>query len=229
MLDLLTNPITFQILSLAGALSAILGSIIAGLAYRGKQGEAYSLLNHFISELGEVGVSRLAWVFNLGLMISGLCLIPASVSLGLLLPGVWSKLGMAAGIVTAVSIGLVGVFPMNKRTPHIRAAVTYFRIGLLMIGLFTAAIALQPDPPHAAASAVAGGGAGDPGIQLFPGVFAHPLYRAGKSAGAGGVRTPALLGAGLRGVAAVFDDRAVVFCHRAGAVRPKNGVIAVFI
>ncbi len=147
MLDLLTNPITFQILSLAGALSAILGSIIAGLAYRGKQGEAYSLLNHFISELGEVGVSRLAWVFNLGLMISGLCLIPASVSLGLLLPGVWSKLGMAAGIVTAVSIGLVGVFPMNKRTPHIRAAVTYFRIGLLMIGLFTAAIALQPDPP----------------------------------------------------------------------------------
>jgi len=146
MLDLLKNPVTFQILSLAGALGAILGSIIAGLAYRGQKGEAYSLFNHFISELGEVGVSRLAWVFNLGLILCGLCLIPAAVSLGLILPGVWAKLGMAAGIITAVSIGLVGVFPMNKRTPHIRAAVTYFRFGLLMILLFTAAIALQPEP-----------------------------------------------------------------------------------
>lgn len=148
MLDLLTNPITFQILSLAGALSAILGSIIAGLAYRGQKGEAYSLFNHFISELGEVGVSHLAWVFNLGLMLCGLCLIPSAVSLGLILPGVWAKLGMAAGIVTAVSIGLVGVFPMNQRTPHIRAAVTYFRFGLVMILLFTAAIALQLEPPR---------------------------------------------------------------------------------
>lgn len=147
MLDLLKTPITFQLLSLAGALSAILGSIIAGLAYRGPKGEAYSLFNHFISELGETGVSRLAWIFNLGLILCGVCLIPAAISLGLLLPGVWSKLGMAAGIVTAVSIGLVGVFPMNRRTPHIRAAVTYFRFGLVMILLFTAAIALQPEPP----------------------------------------------------------------------------------
>ena len=146
MLDLLKNPIIFQILSLAGALSAILGSLIAAAAYRGRQGETYSLLNHFISELGEAGVSRLAWVFNLGLILCGLCLVPASVSLGLILPGIWSKLGMAAGIITAVSIGLVGVFPMNNRTPHIRAAVTYFRLGLVMILLFTTAIALQPEP-----------------------------------------------------------------------------------
>jgi len=151
MLDVLKNPITFQILSLAGALSAILGSIIAGVAYRGQKGERYSLFNHFISELGEAGVSRLAWFFNLGLVLCGLCLIPAAVSLGLILPGVWAKLGMAAGIVTAVSIAMVGVYPMNKRTPHIRAAVTYFRFGLVMILLFTAAIALQPEParlPH---------------------------------------------------------------------------------
>src|SRR3989304_4746513 len=78
MLDLLKNPIIFQILSLAGALSAILGSLTAAAAYRGRQGETYSLLNHFISELGEAGVSRLAWVFNLGLILCGLCLVPAS-------------------------------------------------------------------------------------------------------------------------------------------------------
>ena len=148
MLELFENPVFFQILAMAGAAGAILGALIAGVAYRGKLGERYSPFNHFISELGELGVSRLAWVFNLGLILCGLCLLPACISLGLLLPGVWSKLGMAAGVIAAVSVALVGVFPMNKLTPHIWAAVTYFRSGLAMVFFFTLAIALQPqDPP----------------------------------------------------------------------------------
>jgi hypothetical membrane protein len=145
MIDFLKNPSLFQILSIAGCLFAILGSIIAGSAYRGKLKEPYSPLNHYISELGEVGISPLAWVFNLGLILCGLCLLPASISLGLILPGVWSKIGMAAGIIAAISVSLVGLYPMNKITPHIRAAVTYFRLGLGMVFAFTLAIALQPE------------------------------------------------------------------------------------
>jgi hypothetical membrane protein len=145
MFEFLKNPTFFQLVSSAGALFAVLGSIVAGAAYRGRLGEPYSPFNHFISELGEVDVSKTAWAFNAGLILSGLCLLPACISLGLLIPGVWSAVGMLAGIVSAVSLALVGVFPMNRPTPHIRAAVTYFRLGLVMVFSFTLAIALQPE------------------------------------------------------------------------------------
>ena len=148
----------FPYLTWAGSLIILTGTIISMIPYRDRNGERYSMLNHFISELGEEGVSRRAWAFNWGLIVCGLCLLPACVSLGLLLPGVWAKLGLAAGIVTAVSIALVGVFPMNKLTPHIRAAVTYFRFGLVMVLFFTIAIAAQPETPPLLPRLIALGG-----------------------------------------------------------------------
>lgn len=140
----LANPFWFKVFGFAGAGIALLGAVIAGVAYRGSDGERYSPLNHFISELGEEGVSKLAPVFNLGLILAGLALAPASLSLGLILPGILAKLGLAAGVVNAVSLALVGVFPMNKMDPHGKAAVTYFRTGLAMVALFSLAIAFHP-------------------------------------------------------------------------------------
>jgi len=40
--------------------------------YRGYAGEGYSPLTHFISELGEIAASRLAWAFNLGIVLGGI-------------------------------------------------------------------------------------------------------------------------------------------------------------
>lgn len=137
------NPTIFMYLSIAGTLFSAIGTLTSALAYKGKSGAAYSPLNHFISELGEVGVSRFAWVFNLGLVLSGLCLIPACVILGLLIPGFLSKIGMFAGVITALSLSLVGVFPMNNLKPHGMAAMTFFRFGLLMVVTFSLAIAFQ--------------------------------------------------------------------------------------
>ena len=142
-LTLLKTPLTFQRLARAGVLFAILGTLIPALVYRGKQGQPYSPLNHFISELGEVGVSKLAWVFNLCLILSGLCLLPASLGFGLMLPGFFAKLGMLAGMVTALGLSFVGIFSMNNLKPHGTAAMTFFRGGLVMVLSFTLAIALQ--------------------------------------------------------------------------------------
>ena len=48
----------FSYLAMAGTGIVVLAIVYAAWMYRGKRGERYSLLNHFISELGEVGVSK---------------------------------------------------------------------------------------------------------------------------------------------------------------------------
>lgn len=136
---------SFIIFSIIGASASVVGSLIAGFAYRGKEGETYSPLSHFISELGEVGVSSMAVAFNIGLMVSGVSLIFGSISLGLVLPGTLAKIGMITGIICSIGLFFVGVFPMNQMKPHIIAAMTYFRGGLLMMVFFTLAIGLQPE------------------------------------------------------------------------------------
>jgi hypothetical membrane protein len=133
----------YAIFGLVGAGLVGLCSLITALFYTGPDGESYSILNHFISELGEIGVSPLARLFNLGLILGGLLFIPFSLGLGLRLPGGLAKLGMIAGLVAAVSLSGVGIFPMNNLPPHITAAMTYFRSGLATVALFGLAIQIQ--------------------------------------------------------------------------------------
>lgn len=143
-MSVLTNPILFKLAGLLGCFLSVSGALIAGLVYRGKENEPYSPLNHFISELGENGVSKRAWAFNWGLILCGFLLLPATINLGLTLPGIWAKIGMAFGLITALSLSLVGIFSMDRLKPHGIAAVIFFRAGLLMVLFFTLAIALQP-------------------------------------------------------------------------------------
>ena len=63
------------------AVAGVIGPIVVAgctaataLAYRGRDGERYSPLNHWISELGEPGVSRRAAIFNAGAVAGGTCL-----------------------------------------------------------------------------------------------------------------------------------------------------------
>lgn len=127
----------------AGSALILLGCLAAALPYRGRDGETYSLLNHFISELGEVGVSRLARVFNAGMILGGLLFLPFIGGLGVTLRSTWGYLGMAAGLLAAGSAILVGVFSMERLEPHRRAAMTFFRSGLLTVIFFTVAVFAQ--------------------------------------------------------------------------------------
>jgi len=135
---------TFRYCGMGGCILLVLAVIWAALGYHGKRQETYSPFNHFISELGEVGVSRRAWAFNAGLIASGILLLPFMIGLGLTLDTVWGKLGILAGLWSAISIILVGVFSMDNITPHMRAAVSYFRGGLVTVFFFGVAILAQP-------------------------------------------------------------------------------------
>jgi hypothetical membrane protein len=136
-------PMTFNFLRIfgfAGTGLVILTVFYPALVYQGKCGERYSLLNHFISELGEVGVSHAACIFNTGLFLGGLVLLPYIIGLGILFGSVLGWLGTAAGIIAVLSVAAVGVFPMNNLKPHAIAAMTYFRAGMVMVFFFGLAI-----------------------------------------------------------------------------------------
>lgn len=129
---------------LSGVAFLLLGVILPAIAYRGRAGEPYSFLNHFISELGEVGVSRFAAVFNACLVLGGIALVPFCLFLGLSLRrNPWAKLAMVAGIASSIFCSLVGFFPMNHLESHMFIAMGFFRLGLVMILLFTIAIFAQ--------------------------------------------------------------------------------------
>ena len=134
----------FGYFSLSACLVILAAVIVTAAVYRGREGERYSPLNHFISELGETGVSRLAPVFNGALILGGMLFVPFIVGLGTQLNSFWSMLAMLAGLGTCVACVAVGFFPMNRLELHSKAALAFFRLGLVMVTLFSIAVLAQP-------------------------------------------------------------------------------------
>jgi hypothetical protein len=77
------------------------------------------------------------------MILGGILFLPLMIGLGLRLVSVWGWLGTAFGAVAAICASLVGVFSMERLTPHRRAAMTFFRSGLLTVLFYTIAIFSQ--------------------------------------------------------------------------------------
>jgi hypothetical membrane protein len=118
-----------------GSLLVAALSVISAFAYSGSAGEPYSPLNHWVSELGETGVSQLAPLFNLGLVVGGSCYALFMVALAIVrrtgLAWLYAPIGVLAGIGGA----FVGVFPINNRDLHGLAALAFFNLGWISVGL----------------------------------------------------------------------------------------------
>jgi len=136
----------FPLWGILGCLSGLVTVLLPTQVYIGRFGESYSPLNHYLSELGEIGISDLAAVFNVGLMIIGVLWIPFMIGLGLYLENNIGKIAAVVGVYSLVSIFLVGVFPMNDRLGHEITSTSFYLSGLIMSGLWAIAIFMQHKP-----------------------------------------------------------------------------------
>ena len=73
----------------AGVLILLLSALMPAAFYIGRENETYSFLNHFISELGEIGVSPFAYIFNGGLILGGICISSFMLGLAIHIGGSW--------------------------------------------------------------------------------------------------------------------------------------------
>ena len=141
----------------AGIFILLLSVLIAATSYVGKQNETYSFLNHFISELGEKGVSQFAYIFNGGLILGGAFISFFMLGLAMHIGNSWGLILGAIGLVTGVSAALVGVFPMNQLEIHTAIANTFFYGGLLAALGYTLYVFFSPEPRLPKITALTGG------------------------------------------------------------------------
>jgi|PersoiStandDraft_1058852.scaffolds.fasta_scaffold09073_4 hypothetical membrane protein len=131
-------------LGLASVGLLLVGILATVIPYRGYAGEAYSPLSHFISELGEVAASRLAWLFNLSLVIGGIGLGVFLLLLAGRLAGRYRMALTVVGLLAGASGTLVGVFPMDYHLTHRVVSDVFFVTGWLVAGIFSLRLLTAP-------------------------------------------------------------------------------------
>lgn len=135
----------FPLWGMVASLVGLIFILTPQLFYSGSEGEPYSMFNHAVSELGELGVSELAWMFNFGMFLAGILFIPFMIGLGLYIDNIISKIAAIVGVYSAVSIVFVGVYPMNYLYEHSVAAISFFLSGMVMTLLWAIAILVQKE------------------------------------------------------------------------------------
>jgi hypothetical membrane protein len=141
--------LTSRRIGLLGLMSVaiiLVGTVVTAIPYRGYSGETYSPLNHFISELGEIAASRLAWAFNLGIVLGGLGLGSFLMLVRRELTGRHRSAFAAAATVAGVSGTLVGVYPMDYLAIHRAVSLAFFLSGWTVAATFSLWLLTGPRP-----------------------------------------------------------------------------------
>jgi hypothetical membrane protein len=145
------NPVPVSLLGIVGVLAVLIGAVVAAIAFEGLDGEGYSPTNHLVSELGVGALSERALIFNLGLMIGGLCQVGFMSWMGAKRGRRISRIGGVLGTIAAVAGILVGIFPLDferdgQTALHVLFAFVFFILGWIAILIFTADFYTRPWP-----------------------------------------------------------------------------------
>lgn len=103
----------FTLCGFTGLGGILIALLLPQLAFRNREGQSYSLSNHFVSELGWLEVSEFAFVFNAGLFLGGLFFAVYIIGVSLQFKGLWAVLTGLTGAIAAVAVSMVGVFPVT--------------------------------------------------------------------------------------------------------------------
>jgi hypothetical membrane protein len=114
--------------------------LVTAIPFRDRLGRSYSIFTFFISELGQMGQSTLAIIFNAGIFLGGLVLIAFMIGLRRYFITRTGRLGVIIGALSAACAALVGVLPMNILYPHFTVASGFFYGCMAAILLFTLAL-----------------------------------------------------------------------------------------
>ncbi len=142
---------------LLGSSVIALGAVVTAFAYSGSQGQSYSPINHFVSELGEIGVSELSFLFNASLIVGGICFVVFMLGLAATRRGPLGYAYGLTGVIAGVGGAFVGVFPMNQLDRHAVAALTFFVLGLVTVLLASIDFVRLSDPRFPRWLSVVGG------------------------------------------------------------------------
>lgn len=123
--------ITFLIF--AGAFASAICVTLA--VYANFQAIGIAVLNTRADFLGDYTQSPLAYVFNIGLLMAGLCVLLAMVGLYLLMLNKLTQYIAIAGGCLGLSIVLMGVFPVNFLDTHRIVSTIYLFSSLTLHGL----------------------------------------------------------------------------------------------
>jgi len=90
---------------------------------------AYKNYNFFGQYLSELGAGETSVIFNVGLMITSLLMV----CLYILIYYKESKSNLVIGVVSAVSLFGVGLFPLTLKNPHYLSALLFFLLSFFLI------------------------------------------------------------------------------------------------
>ncbi len=121
--------------------------IITAIPFHGQQGQSYSILNHFISELGSFNYSDYHRVYNTGLII-------AACGFGIFIYGIktysttkHTRNGMAVGLLSSALCVGVGLVPEDYRFPHLILALSFFSMMTVATAFFAWSIWKEKENP----------------------------------------------------------------------------------
>jgi hypothetical membrane protein len=143
-LDVFFAKYRFEYFGIVGCAVVAICTLVTALGFTGWHGEPYSLVNHYISELGSIE-SQWAWVFNVGLIAGVPFIFVFMLGTRAALQSRLAGIGRVIGSVASIGGFFVGIFPGNLATlpEHLAVAIMFFVGGGLAVLLLSVEILRQ--------------------------------------------------------------------------------------